>query len=705
MFFVNPWIMVLGVAAALAPVLIHWLTRPRPVLLPLSTVRFVLQAVKERRARHRLRDVLILAARTLAILLLAAAIARPLVGRRPPAQADAHGLTTRVVLLDVSQSMAARAMGIQAIERARPVAAEHLAFRPGLAANLLLAGATTRAAFDRPSTNFGALRDDLGKAAPRPERLNVRAALEAAAQMLAQAAGPAGKGRAQKSEVVILSDFQRTQWAAADFSVFPQDTQIQLESAAPAETPPNLAVLRVAASGRPEMGRPLMLEIDVGNFSTAARSLEVELSLKTASYRASGLCAAGTKTTLSTEIVPRAAGWQTGQARLIGISDALAQDDRLAFVLDVRQPPGYALITREAAASRPSSSYYLERALIPAADERVVDRPSPRVVRFDPERDDPESVSTADLLALDHPGRLSDALITALAGGLRRGRPVLYVACEPADAINLKRFADLAGSDLRLPVEFAPRPQGGAQTSRFITDLRRELPPFQVFGDAVTTTLAPLRFSGALASHPLEGALADDVRATYGDKSAFLVVTTCGAGTLAILNADLGASNLPTSSAFVPLIGELATLLLGRRGSQVPVACGEPFALPLPVDAGALSGLTIVSEHDSRNGDSDTKANDHHNDGDASSSSRSPGAWSVAHPRPARPASSGSTGASGPSSPWQRRRPSKRVIWPRCRPRCFRTGWPAAARFRTARGHRQTKRKTPSGPGWHWAVR
>ena len=54
-----------------------------------------------------------------------------------------------------------------------------------------------------------------------------------------------------------------------------------------AETPANLAVLRVGGTGRAEVGRPLALEVDVGNFSTAARPVELELSRsKTASYRA-----------------------------------------------------------------------------------------------------------------------------------------------------------------------------------------------------------------------------------------------------------------------------------------------------------------------------------------------------------------------------------------------------------------------------------
>src|SRR5437016_5846337 len=146
MSFANPWAVAIGAVAALLPVLIHWLTRPRPVVRPLSTVRFVAEAVQQRRSRRRLRDALILGARTAAVLFLAAAVARPLIGWQAGSRAEPSGPTLRVVLLDVSQSMAARTGGIQALERARAVAATHLAFRPGLAADLLLAGASARPA-------------------------------------------------------------------------------------------------------------------------------------------------------------------------------------------------------------------------------------------------------------------------------------------------------------------------------------------------------------------------------------------------------------------------------------------------------------------------------------------------------------------------------------------------------------------------------
>ena len=67
MSFLHPWALAVGAAAIGLPLLIHWLTRPRPVTLPLSTLRFVREAVQQRRARYRLRDVIILLLRALAV--------------------------------------------------------------------------------------------------------------------------------------------------------------------------------------------------------------------------------------------------------------------------------------------------------------------------------------------------------------------------------------------------------------------------------------------------------------------------------------------------------------------------------------------------------------------------------------------------------------------------------------------------------------
>src|SRR5207249_3853929 len=120
-----------------------------------------------------------------------------------------------------------------------------------------------------------------------------------------------------------------------------------------------------------------------------------------------------------------------------------------------------------------------------------------------------------------------------LAASLRRGRGVFYVAAEPTDATNLKLLADAAGSELQLPVEFTPPPAGQRRRDLFLAEVRRDQPPFSVFGDGLASVTGSLRFAGGLSSRRLEGALADDVLAAYSDRSACLVVSACGGGTLA----------------------------------------------------------------------------------------------------------------------------------------------------------------------------
>jgi len=177
---------------------------------------------------------------------------------------------------------------------------------------------------------------------------------------------------------------------------------------------------------------------------------------------------------------------------------------------------------------------------------------------------------------------------------MRRGLAILYVAGEPIDASNLRRLADAAGSDLQMPVEFTPVVTGQIRQNLFLAEVREKDPPFSVFGEQVSAAIGPLRFSGGLGSRRIDTGLAEDLVATYSDRSACLVATACGAGYLAVLNADLGKSNLPRSPVFVPLMGELVGRMLGQQRAADVAPCGEPLATYLPADTGTSAGLTVV---------------------------------------------------------------------------------------------------------------
>ena len=315
--FLHPWAIAIGVLAAGLPVAVHFLTRPRPVKRPLSTLRFVQEALHQLQTRHRLRDAIVLALRTLAVLLVGFVVARPFFGQSSVNAVDDAASVVRVVVLDVSQSMAAASHGIQAFERARPLAARQLEFRDGLRADLILAGARATSVFTRASTNFSVLRDELSRARPTPERLSVPQALNLASEILARE----GEARDVRREVVIISDFQRSNWASADFSVLPVGTRIELESIAAPQTPPNLSILSVLAQGRAEAGRDVRLEVEVGNFSETPQTIKTEVLLGKTTIQLSGLCGPFSKTVLTGDVLLRETGWQTGRARLIGVDD------------------------------------------------------------------------------------------------------------------------------------------------------------------------------------------------------------------------------------------------------------------------------------------------------------------------------------------------------------------------------------------------
>ncbi|MBN1911750.1 MAG: BatA and WFA domain-containing protein [Pirellulales bacterium] len=588
MSFLHPWAIWIGALAVAAPVVIHFLTRPRPVRVPLSTLRFVREAVRQQRARHRLRNLLILSLRTLAIAMLALAVAQPRWGDSAAVSEHQSGDALRVVILDVSQSMGATDRGIAAIERARTTASRFLRYRPGLQANLILAGATPKTVFEGPSTNFDALRDELDTCRALPERLDVNRALDAAGKMLA-AAGP---NDTRRRELVVVSDFQRANWAMADFARLPEDTQIQLESVAPVETPPNVAILRAGVRGRNSLGTAAQLEVEVGNFTNTTRKVTVEVTVGGSAYRLNTTCPPQRKTVLSEPITLRHLGWQPGEAKLTAIDDAMAADDTRCFVVQIRPRPVYALITREPDGRRTSSSFYLQRALAP--DGRSEESASAQVVRLDPANLDQARLAPVDLILLDHPGKLSDESIRLLAALLRRGRPIIYVTGESIDATNLKLLADAAGSGLQMPVEFVPPDRGRDRRNLFIQTVSHTRPPFNAFGDKLDSLTSTLRFNGGLDSRKRDGGVADDVLATYSDDSACLVLTSSDAGVLATLNADLAASRGLINGPIVPLLDELIQQMFAFNRSDRTTECGEPLLAYLPNEAGAAAGLRIV---------------------------------------------------------------------------------------------------------------
>jgi hypothetical protein len=330
MAFLYPAFLIGAVAVAL-PIVLHLLRRDDAPEVPFTAVRLLRRAPVERSRRRRLRDLLLLAARVAALVLLAAAFARPYL--------QASGDTaTLVVAIDRSFSMSAPGRFERALEGARTAidgarSGERVALIAfdDRADVLSEAGspAEALAALEGVRPGFGATRYE-------PV---VRKAVELAD-------GTAGR-------LAIVTDMQRSGWADQQAARLPPNWQLELLD--PGGAPPNIALTGV----RVEADR---IVASVQNFSDTARQgtatvVQDGRELVRAPY------AVGPASTTEVPIVFKlpATGGLT-----VNIDDpgGLAADDTRYAVLDSHRSS--VLIVSGAARQ---SGFYLEKALATTAEE------------------------------------------------------------------------------------------------------------------------------------------------------------------------------------------------------------------------------------------------------------------------------------------------------------------------------------------------
>src|SRR5260370_36231805 len=104
MTFVHPW-MLLGALAALIPLLVHLFDRRRPRPHPFGAISFVLRSQRRTASRLKLKRLLLYALRTLILLALPVALARPQLTRASAAPPPSRGPAAPSILLDPSLSM------------------------------------------------------------------------------------------------------------------------------------------------------------------------------------------------------------------------------------------------------------------------------------------------------------------------------------------------------------------------------------------------------------------------------------------------------------------------------------------------------------------------------------------------------------------------------------------------------------------------
>ncbi|HEU4569860.1 MAG TPA: BatA and WFA domain-containing protein, partial [Gemmatimonadales bacterium] len=201
--FLHPWLL-LGLAAGAVPILLHRRRWREPPTVPFPAVRYLQDATREFQQRLRWRDRLLLLLRLLLLAALVFAAAGPSL---PLRGAGPHAPAALALVLDNSLSSGAVAGGTPRLDALRRAATGVLAgATPGDALWLVTADGIPRRGTP------GELRAIVDTLAPSPRRLDLGAAVQAAAQATA-----AGEGRPRG--VVVLSDLQATALSPAALAV------------------------------------------------------------------------------------------------------------------------------------------------------------------------------------------------------------------------------------------------------------------------------------------------------------------------------------------------------------------------------------------------------------------------------------------------------------------------------------------------------
>ena len=212
--FLSPLFLVAAVAAAV-PILLHLFHRKTEVVIDFPAVRLLTRAPVQQHRRRRLRELILLALRVAALLLLALSFARPyFAGAMAPESAP---LT--VIALDTSLSMSAPGQ----FDRARAAAGRALDTAPSSHAVALVSFADSAAIVVEPTTDRSLVRAAIANLAPSGDGTRYRTALARVSEVLG----------ARDGRVVVVTDLQQIGWEANDDGGLPDGVDVEVLAVAP----------------------------------------------------------------------------------------------------------------------------------------------------------------------------------------------------------------------------------------------------------------------------------------------------------------------------------------------------------------------------------------------------------------------------------------------------------------------------------------
>jgi hypothetical protein len=554
-----PWLLALGI-----PILIHLLTRRTRRVTALPTLTFLRRSLAQQSQMFRMRRWLLLALRLMLLFFLVLTFLKPtLTAPLDRAKGEKRAV---VLVLDVSLSMGATRGGVTALARAQGQAMTLLdGLRVGDSANVILAGATPRAVLNKPGSHFGALRQAVQSAQPTTERGDLPAAVALAVEQLLAT-------EITRKELLLASDFQRTNWADARLDALPSDVKVvYLNSDAGERENAALTGLRMRPA-TPHAGEEAALIAEVWNGSRAARSLSVSLAVQAES----GADLARRNLPPQTiSVPPFATGTvsfpitfpEAGSYRITAKlpPDSLPADDTRYLLADLRHSLKALLLT-DSPLNGSAGAAFLARALNPTpalpGGVRVLPRRATDLTQTD--------LKTCDVVLWCGLETLPADKLPLLARYVQEGGSLLIFLSGERVLPQMQALAKQAKSGEGLP--FLPQVLLDAtkQGKGFVTltEARYDSPLLKLFKDPNVADLGKIRFYRFYITG--EPDPKTEVLLKFEDGTTAAAWRNFGAGSILMCNFSPapGESDLARQEVFPPLLHEFLKGMTRSEGER-----------------------------------------------------------------------------------------------------------------------------------------
>ncbi len=536
MSFLSPELPAALIPLAALPLVLHLLNKGFPRHFPFPSIKLIREAVARRSKLHRWRHWILLALRTLFLLLLLLAFLQPVLSRFGTDPTNTAGREVLIVL-DHSLSMEDKGDGPTSRERAIHEANKLIdSLGTNDTLNIVLMEANPTACFVSFSKDAGEARHFLDQLKPGLGHADVNLATGMAARLFSQSGA--------RPEIYYISDFERKKWANATFTALPPAVKLFFVDVGPVHRD-NRAILEARPSQTQILaGDTVPLEITIGNFSDEPFADRITITLDNRFSSAQDVSIAPwSQAKVSVPVSVGGPGVHRCEVSLP--PDALEYDDHFFLTLAVQEKEEVLIVTDQPD-ERKSGAFYLKTALNPFENE--AGSLLPRVISSSELI--PSRLAGVEKMFFLQVNRLSPEACDAVSKFLTRGGGLIYFLDGPADADNLAALEKILGADT-LPIRISRRIVA-ANINADAQQIARgdfDSPYLKLFAGDARQNLALLEFydyDQAAATG------ASGVLLTYGDKSPAMAAAHYGLGTLLLLNFSAGenSSNLTRQRIF-----------------------------------------------------------------------------------------------------------------------------------------------------------